>query len=338
MGTNNKTIEKLLEHIDAGELVLPEIHRDFVWNKKNVLLLFDSLYRGLPIGYMLVWKAKSAVPQKKFGKTNKISIGQSLDGFYGYLLDGQQRLTAIQLVRDGDEDYPLMFSLKHNNGKSHDEDRFCFSSRNTNNPLYVPVTDIIANHVKPLEILERLKSIKDFDYDSNAEKVLAALTKLKGILDYSVGIIEFEDNDYKKATELFIRFNSTGKKLNQNDLVAADLALMVPQLVAEGINKASMIFSPNFIFKKTFLIQCLISVHTGKMKFNEIDQIWDGSDEKKIKHSWKLTEKGLARTIEFLTGTVKWDSISWLPSINSIFLLVYLLSRNKFSYTERLLA
>jgi len=58
MGVTTKSLRTLLDHIDAGELVLPEIQRDFVWSKKNVLLLFDSLYRGLPIGYMLVWKTK----------------------------------------------------------------------------------------------------------------------------------------------------------------------------------------------------------------------------------------------------------------------------------------
>jgi len=31
--------------------------------------------------------------------------------FNGYLLDGQQRLTAISLVRAGHEDYRLLFSL-----------------------------------------------------------------------------------------------------------------------------------------------------------------------------------------------------------------------------------
>lgn len=31
------------------------------WTRKAVKLLFDSLYRALPIGHMLVWKAIPAV-------------------------------------------------------------------------------------------------------------------------------------------------------------------------------------------------------------------------------------------------------------------------------------
>ena len=64
MGTSDKSISKLLEHIDNSELVLPEIQRDFIWDRKSVLRLFDSLYRRFPIGYMLVWKAKKTVFQR----------------------------------------------------------------------------------------------------------------------------------------------------------------------------------------------------------------------------------------------------------------------------------
>ena len=56
MGANSKSLKTMLELMDSGELALPEIQRDFVWNRNNVLLLFDSLYRGLPIGYMLAGK------------------------------------------------------------------------------------------------------------------------------------------------------------------------------------------------------------------------------------------------------------------------------------------
>ena len=126
MGTNTKKLGTLVDQIESGELVLPEIQRDFVWKRNNVLLLFDSLYRGLPIGYMLVWKAKTSVARKILKGNKKIKVGQSLDNFYGYLLDGQQRLTAIKLVKDGDDNYPLMFSLYPENEDEPDEDRFSF--------------------------------------------------------------------------------------------------------------------------------------------------------------------------------------------------------------------
>src|SRR5215831_5739127 len=103
-----RKIGKLLDMMDREQLVLPEIQRDFVWQKKSIKLLIDSLYRGLPIGHMLIWKASNAVDAKAFDK-RRLKRGVRLDGFYGYLLDGQQRLTALAHLRDGDDDYPLMF-------------------------------------------------------------------------------------------------------------------------------------------------------------------------------------------------------------------------------------
>jgi hypothetical protein len=80
-----KKLGKLLGMMDQGQLVLPEIQRDFVWARKSIKLLIDSLYRGLPIGHMLIWKALTAVDVKAFDK-RKLKRGVHLDGFYGYLL------------------------------------------------------------------------------------------------------------------------------------------------------------------------------------------------------------------------------------------------------------
>ena len=40
----------LIEDIRTGRLALPDIQRPFVWASKKVRDLFDSMYRGYPIG------------------------------------------------------------------------------------------------------------------------------------------------------------------------------------------------------------------------------------------------------------------------------------------------
>jgi uncharacterized protein with ParB-like and HNH nuclease domain len=44
------TLSALLEDIDLGELGLPDIQRPFVWGNAKVRDLFDSMYRGFPVG------------------------------------------------------------------------------------------------------------------------------------------------------------------------------------------------------------------------------------------------------------------------------------------------
>jgi len=50
------TLKKLIEDIHVGEIGLPDIQRPFVWPRSKVRDLFDSMYRGFPIGYLLFWE------------------------------------------------------------------------------------------------------------------------------------------------------------------------------------------------------------------------------------------------------------------------------------------
>lgn len=49
-------LASLMEAIANGQLGLPDIQRPFVWKNVKVRGLFDSMYRGYPIGYLLLWE------------------------------------------------------------------------------------------------------------------------------------------------------------------------------------------------------------------------------------------------------------------------------------------
>ena len=50
------TIKGLLGLIEAKDIVIPEIQRPFVWKNSQVRALIDSLYKGYPTGYIILWK------------------------------------------------------------------------------------------------------------------------------------------------------------------------------------------------------------------------------------------------------------------------------------------
>jgi hypothetical protein len=60
-----------------GAFVIPDFQRNLVWTEEQKTRLIESIYRGRPIG-ALVW--------------NQVELGNECDG---WLLDGQQRLSAI---------------------------------------------------------------------------------------------------------------------------------------------------------------------------------------------------------------------------------------------------
>ncbi len=341
MGLTTKTLAELLEYKDTDRLQLPEIQRDFVWNKRNVKMLFDSLYKGMPVGQMLVWKPKHAFPGKPFHGRHRRRSASTIDSFYGFLLDGQQRLTAFAQVRDGDEAYPLVFDLwpDYEDNEPDKNDPFWWDNRMTNNsPWHVPVADVLADDFDITAHLRRLEEDDLFE-DRHAEVVRKSLTQLQNILEFPISVIEFESDHYKDATELFIRFNSTGKKLNKTDLVLAELALRVEDLTSKEMGKVLAKWKPHFQFTRPFLMQCLAAVHTGRMNIRSPEQVFGDSKPAEIRASWEKTARGLERVIDFITGTVRWQSGAWVSSFNALIPLVHVLADKKaFSRRESAIA
>jgi hypothetical protein len=332
----SKRLRDLLQHIDGDQLVLPEIQREFVWTRKAVKLLFDSLYRGLPIGHMLVWKAATAVNIRDWAR-RRVRRGAQLANFYGYLLDGQQRMTAISHVRDADEDYPLMFYVYPDRVAEGEEALYWRGKNDEPDAWCIPVADIINDG---FSVTERLNAIRQSEYfkPEHEEAIRRDLTRLQGILDYQVGVIEWSADDYRLATDLFVRFNSTGRKLRPGDLALAQLAIHVPGLASQGIRRAQAKWT-NFTFTPPFLVQNLLAVHTGRLRIKDAERFWNNEDPATVKASWTATERAFGNLVNFLTGTVRWQSSTLIPSFNALVPLVYVLARNgAWSEDERLLA
>lgn len=89
---NNYTVETLLSNIKSGSIAIPEMQRPFVWDSSKVRDLVDSLYKGFPVGYIIVWQN----PDVKL-KDGTMSSGKKV------LIDGQQRITAMAAAIVGQE-------------------------------------------------------------------------------------------------------------------------------------------------------------------------------------------------------------------------------------------
>ena len=81
-------IETLLTWVKSGEIAIPEIQRPFVREAVKVRDLFDSLYRGYPVGYLIAWRNPTV--RLEDGSTSK---GES------YLIDGHQHAKGPIMTR-----------------------------------------------------------------------------------------------------------------------------------------------------------------------------------------------------------------------------------------------
>lgn len=82
------TIENILNQVDLGSYALPEFQRGYVWNRDQVKKLMMSLYRGYPIGGLLIWVTPTDASITR-------GDGHLTPGVVNLILDGQQRVTSL---------------------------------------------------------------------------------------------------------------------------------------------------------------------------------------------------------------------------------------------------
>jgi hypothetical protein len=124
MQQQNIPIGTLVDMYKRGEMRLPEIQRHYVWRATRVRDLLDSLYRGYPSGSILMWETDEPIPTRDF------AIVQESTAFAGrkLLLDGQQRLTSLTAVLNGEpvsvkgrkKPIDILFNLEHPEGPPSD--------------------------------------------------------------------------------------------------------------------------------------------------------------------------------------------------------------------------
>ncbi len=217
------TIKKLIEDIDVGEIGLPDIQRPFVWPNTKVRDLFDSMYRGYPIGYLLFWENGLPGEHRVIGTEKKQKAPNLL------VVDGQQRLTSLYAVFKG---RPI---IRKDFSKAHIRIAFnpitaTFEVSNTAikvNPEWI--TDIsrlwqngngsedIFQFVE--NYLHRLTA-KQYISDQQKRKIKASIAQLFKLPDYPISALELSASvPEDEVAEVFVRINSKGTTLNQANFI-----------------------------------------------------------------------------------------------------------------------
>ena len=212
---NNYTVETLLARIKAGSVAIPEMQRPFVWDGSKVRDLIDSLYKGFPVGYIIVWQN----PDVKL-KDGTVSVGKRV------LIDGQQRITAMAAAIVGNEVLDDHYKWKRIAIAFNPlEEKFEVSNNAIRNsskwipdiaPVLAPGFDtfsFVIEYCQKNEIPEQMSQIN------------AIITKLQGIQNNSLGVITLaNDLDIDSVTEIFIRINSKGVVLSQADFATSKIS------------------------------------------------------------------------------------------------------------------
>lgn len=208
-------IETLLTWVKSGEIAIPEIQRPFVWDATKVRNLLDSLYKGYPVGYLIVWRN----PTVKL-KDGTLSAGKRI------LIDGQQRVTALMAALLGREVLTKDYETVRIRIAFHPQEEF-FEVANPAIRKDVAWIDDLAEVFSPDASLTELTDIyAEKNPAADRKHVSRVLEKLRKIINNHVGVIELADDlDIETVTEIFIRVNSAGTELSQADFAMSKIAV-----------------------------------------------------------------------------------------------------------------
>ena len=85
------SVDHLLNDVRNGRIGLPDLQRPFVWTDSKVRNLLDSMIKGYPIGYIMLWKSPENYNAMNHIGANEKAFERPAD----LVIDGQQRLTAL---------------------------------------------------------------------------------------------------------------------------------------------------------------------------------------------------------------------------------------------------
>jgi hypothetical protein len=218
-------LSQLLGDIDLGKLALPELQRPFVWQKTAVRDLLDSMYRGFPIGYLMLWNA-AETDAKLIGANGKQHTPTE------FIVDGQQRLTSLYAVMKGAEITFKDFSKGRIRiaFRPRDERFEVTDAAVEKDPEFLPsITELWAGEDWEVinAFVERLRAARPEALENGQEKQLrAALGRLDGLEDFPFQAVQIgHEVDEEAVAEIFLRVNSGGTKLTQADFILTMLSV-----------------------------------------------------------------------------------------------------------------
>ena len=213
------TLGSLVSGISMGQSGLPDIQRPFVWSNAKVRDLFDSMYRGYPVGFFLFWETGAeGVETKVIGDNNKQKTPSLL------IVDGQQRLTSLYAVMRHEAVLRENFEREHIRIAFRPQDgSFAVPDATTerNSEYILNISEVFSQSTSKSirEYLKRLKTTRDVSEDE-VEQVESAIEKLASMTNFPFVALELSKQcTEEQVAEVFVRINSEGKKLNQSDFI-----------------------------------------------------------------------------------------------------------------------
>lgn len=225
----------------TGEILVPGFQRpgtEAYWSPEQRAALLDSLWRGYPIGSIMMWESREDLDV--FPTIGGYSQGRPNEvGKHLYLLDGHQRMSSVvQLLGEGllpqlkaqnttpevkRESAPLewwYFDLTPDVLDKKNKERFVFfeGEQDANDEIHKDKV------LLPLHLLWSVRQLNQWLRNTenlNEIQQEAALELSDNLRQYNLSVVTLQTDNLQEATEAFQRINSSGTPVGAFHMAAA---------------------------------------------------------------------------------------------------------------------
>lgn len=355
MGNSTDSIRSLVEQVDSQKLVLPEIQRRYVWLSTQVRDLFDSLYKGYPVGSILIWSRPGLNMDGRVLDVGE-EAGKIKHGETYLLLDGQQRLTSLTAilknkdlqVRGRKKSLDILFNVTHpdvdddvpldtiepdeeDDDASEETDSLDFEKltfvvstrRLVSQPNWVSLRKIFQE--SSAKVWRDVVKQMGISLESpESDKILSRIERLQKIADIHIPIVTLgKEMSYRTVTDVFCRVNSAGARLKGSDLALAQITSRwvgaLGRFEAFQNKWGGDIRQP--LFDLGFVVRALVVFCTGQCKFGTVGAI----SVPALDNGWKTTCNALETAFDIIKNAWDINSFSLLSAPSLVITVAYYL-------------
>lgn len=281
-----------------GHIRIPRFQRPFRWEKGDILQLFDSIFRGYPIGDLVMWRRPALADSVEIGPL-VVRAPESADALW--VVDGQQRITSLVGALAAQEDvvdpkFRVFFDLR--------AERFVSAGRREGIPEHwMPMTVTIRN-----EDLLRWQRGRPELTDEEIRRCDSVVTAIR---DYEIPMYVVEGDDEQALRDIFDRLNNFGKRLRRSEVFEA-LHTVSPQMDPSGLPALSARVEGFGFGRLTdqVLMQAVLAVRSGRIDRDFRDEFSSDDDRHE---AFVRTERALGHVIDFLRDEAGIPHVRLLP-------------------------
>lgn len=315
-------LASLLSDVERGNIKIPVFQRQYIWSDEQIISLLDSIYRGYPVGSLLMWSTKEELKHER--NVGGFKLPETPEDYpVNYILDGQQRLTTLFGVFNSDQKTSdIELAERFNICYVPDEDIFAHNSATENKDK------IQLNKI--LDTTKLLAELPRFNDDQKAK--IAKLTE--AFKDYEFPIVTIRERSNKEVCSIFQRINSSGTPLSSMELLTAwtwsdkfdlrrEIELLLDKLADKGYEKID----------QPLLMRMLASITISSIDENDLVDV----DPDALVAGVGDLKGAIFSAVDFLEGQLKIKNVIFVPFPIMIIPIVYFYAKIKKPTANQLL-